>query len=112
MTNTTYSVARGSRGTALQFICSFAFIALLGPNIAMRNAAAQEAKPSTVQAAWAGVLRNAGGAPIGDARVTLSSGERKAEGRTGADGRFLLPLLPAGNYHLTIATKGSKVECL
>ncbi len=56
------------------------------------------------------MLRNAAGAPIGDARVTLSSGEGKAEGRTGADGRFLLPLLPAGNYHLTVATKGSTAE--
>jgi hypothetical protein len=102
-----YSVARGSRGAALKFFCSFAFIALIGPSLSAGQAAAQ----ASAQAAWSGVLCNAGGAPIADARVKLTSGESKAEGRTGADGRFLLPLLPAGNYHLTVAAMGSTVEC-
>jgi hypothetical protein len=109
--NTSYSGARGSQGAALKFFCCFALIALIGPGFAAREAAAQTAGPTAAQAAWSGVLPNAGGAPIADARVRLTSGASKAEGRTGADGRFLLPLLPVGNYHLTVAAKGSTVEC-
>jgi hypothetical protein len=108
--NTLYSVARGVPGTALKFFCSFAFIALIGPSISAGQTAAQATGQAAAQAAWSGVLRNAGGAPIAGARVKLSSGESKAEGRTGADGRFVLPLVPTGNYHLTVAAKGSTVE--
>ena len=103
-----YPVARGRRGAALKFFCSFAFIALIGPSSLSRDKLRREHRR---RRAWSGVLRNAGGAPIADARVKLTSGESKAEGRTGADGRFLLPLLPAGNYHLTVAAMGSTVEC-
>ncbi len=104
-----YSVARRSRGTALKLVCSFAFIALIG-HIGAAGAGAQEKKPAAAQAGWSGVLRDGGGAPIADARVKLSSGESKAEGRTGTDGRFVLPILPAGAYHLSVAARGRTVE--
>jgi len=101
--NRLYSVAFASWGTALKSFCSFALIAFTASAIAAGQIAPQ--------AAWSGVLRNAGGAPIADARVRLSSGFLKAEGKTASDGKFLLPMLPAGNYHLTVATKGSTAEC-
>src|ERR1700756_2068439 len=90
------------RGTALKFICSFALVFVIASSIAFAQTGAQ--------AAWRGVLRNAGGAPIADARVTLASGTAKAEGRTDANGHFQLEKLPAGSYHLTVVTKRSRAE--
>jgi hypothetical protein len=66
---------------------------------------------SAVQASWRGVLRNTGGAPIANAKVSLTASGQKGEARTDSDGRFLVQMLPAGIYHLTVATKGSTVEC-
>ncbi len=96
-----YSVVVAGWAT-LKLFCFFALIVFFASTFAV----GQEAP----QAAWSGVLRNAGGAPIADAKVKLSSGILKAEGRTGSDGRFLLPLLPTGTYHLTVVAKGSTVE--
>ena len=96
-----YSVVVAGWAT-LKLFCFFALIVVFASTFAV----GQEAP----QAAWSGVLRNAGGAPIADAKVKLSSGILKAEGRTGSDGRFLLPLLPTGTYHLTVVAKGSTVE--
>lgn len=56
-------------------------------------------QPTT--ATWHGTLRNAAGAPIPNAEVRLA-GAAKAESRTGKDGSFALPPLPAGEYRLTI----------
>ena len=89
------------RGTVLQFACSFALV-VIASSIAFAQTGAQ--------AAWRGVLRNAGGAPIAGARVTLTSSTAKAESRTDASGHFQLEKLPAGSYHLTVVTKGSRAE--
>jgi Carboxypeptidase regulatory-like domain len=62
------------------------------------------------KATWQGVLRDAAGAPIAGAKIVLRAGSAKAEATTGADGRFKLPPLPARAYHLTVETKGSKVD--
>jgi hypothetical protein len=97
-------------GLTLKFFCLFAFIVLIAPGILAGQTAAPAASQAAAQAAWSGVLRNAAGAPIAGAHIRLSSHESKAEGRTGADGRFVLPLLPAGVYHLTVSAKGSAVE--
>jgi hypothetical protein len=86
----------------LKYFCSFALIVLVASAVA--------AGQTMPQAAWSGVLHNAGGAPIASATVKLSSGSLKAEGKTGSDGRFLLHMLPAGNYHLSVATKGGTTE--
>lgn len=62
------------------------------------------------QAAWQGVLRNPGGAPIPAAKVRLTGKSAKAEAVTGADGAFRLPALPASPYRLTIEANGRKVD--
>jgi hypothetical protein len=85
---------------SLKALCSLALV--LTSVIALAQA--------VPEAAWSGVLRNAGGAPIADATVVLSSGATKAEGRTDSNGRFQLPLLPAGNYRLRVASNGSTAE--
>ncbi len=86
----------------LRLLCSFALVFVI--------TAIDAAGQTSAQAMWRGVLRNAGGAPIADAKITLSSDVAKAEARTDSNGRFQVELLPAGSYHLTVATKGSKVE--
>jgi hypothetical protein len=101
-----YTVVLASWATSLKSFCFLALIVLIASLMAVM--ATGQAAP---QAAWSGVLRNAGGAPIAEAKVRLSSGALKVEGRTGSDGKFLLPFLPAGNYHLSVAAKGSTVEC-
>lgn len=54
---------------------------------------------------WHGVLEDTAHAPIADARVRLT-GARNATAKTGADGSFSLPPLPAAQYRLTIAAGG------
>ena len=90
------SIAFG--GMAMRFI---SFLALF---ILLTSIGLAESAPA---AGWRGVLRNPGGAPIANAKVELRSNGAKAEGRTGSDGRFQLEALPAGSYHLTIATNGA-----
>jgi hypothetical protein len=91
-----------SWGAALKFIGYFALVFVISSIGALGQ--------TTTQAMWRGALRNAGGAPIADAKVTLSSSGAKAEARTDSNGRFQLQLLPAGSYRLTVATQGSTVE--
>jgi hypothetical protein len=62
------------------------------------------------QSAWQGVLRNAAGAPIGAATVRLAGPAGEAEAKTGADGRFQLSALPAGQYRLSVEANDRKVE--
>ncbi len=64
------------------------------------------------QAIWQGVLRNAGGAPIPGAKITLAGSGGQAETATGSAGQFQLAALPAGQYRLTVETNGTKVEYL
>ena len=96
------SDARRFWGTALKFIYVFALVFVIFSNGALAQTKAQ--------AMWRGVLRNAGGAPIADAKITLSTSHAKAEARTDSNGRFQLELLTAGSYHLTVASHGNKVE--
>ncbi len=97
-----HSEALMSWGAALKFIGYFALVFVISSIGALGQ--------TTTQAMWRGALRNAGGAPIADAKVTLSSSGAKAEARTDSNGRFQLQLLPAGSYHLTVATQGSTVQ--
>ncbi|MGA9584445.1 MAG: TonB-dependent receptor [Terracidiphilus sp.] len=101
--NRWYTVVPAIWATSLKFFCSFAFIAFTASTVAAGQIAPE--------AAWSGVVRNAGGAPIADAKVTLTSGSQKVEGKTDSDGKFLLPFLPAGSYHLTVASNGSIAKC-
>jgi hypothetical protein len=61
------------------------------------------------QTAWQGVLRDAAGAPLADARVRLAGGGAQAEAVTGADGHFHLAALPPGHYRLTVEADGRTV---
>jgi hypothetical protein len=61
------------------------------------------------EVAWQGALRNAAGAPIAGAKVTLY-GSATGIGTTGADGQFILTALPTGQYRLLVEKNGSKVE--
>ena len=101
--NRLYTVVPVSWAASLTLFCFFALFVITASTIAAGQIAPQ--------AAWSGVVRNAGGAPIADAKVTLTSGSLKAEGKTGSDGKFLLPFLPAGSYHLTVAANGSTAQC-
>ena len=91
-----------SWGSVLKFICSFVFVFVITSSGALGE--------TVTQAMWRGVLRNAGGAPIADAKIALTSSGARAEARTDSNGQFQLELLPAGSYHLTVATKGSTVD--
>ncbi len=78
------------------------FVLLISPAGAWAQAA--------VQPVWQGILRNPAGAPIPDARVRLASTAAKAEAVTGADGRFQLSALPAGQYRLSVESNGRKFD--
>ncbi len=88
--------------TSQKVICFFALVLVFTCGFAIAQTGSQ--------ATWRGVLRNAGGAPIADAKITLTSGEAKAEAHTDSNGRFQTGLLPAGSYHLTVASNGSTAE--
>lgn len=64
----------------------------------------------TALAAWKGVLRNPGGAPIAGAKVSLAGNGNGSEAATGADGTFTLEPLPAGQYSLTVQTSDRKIN--
>ncbi len=72
-------------------------------------AAGAWAQPAA-QSVWQGVLRNAAGAPIPDAKVRLAGNGAHAEAVTGADGQFNLTALPQGQYRLTVEANGGKFE--
>ncbi len=95
--NLSFKAAFAVWGASLKYFCSFALIVLVASAVA--------AGQTVAQVAWGGLLRDAGGAPIADATVRLSSGSSKTEGKTGSDGRFSLAMLPAGKYHLSVTTK-------
>jgi len=59
---------------------------------------------------WQGVVRDTGGAPLVAAKVRLVGKGASAEAATGADGRFHLAALPAGQYRLTVESGGRKIE--
>ena len=64
---------------------------------------------SLAQVPWSGVLRNAAGAPIADAKITLTSDHGKGEARTDTKGRFTVQV-PEGSYRLTVAAKSAKAS--
>ena len=78
-------------------------ILLVGTLVASGLARAQKA-----QAAWEGLLRNAAGAPIAHAKIELASDSARADAETGADGRFRITGLAAGEYRLIIEAAGGK----
>src|SRR5580704_19116895 len=57
---------------------------------------------------WNGVLRDAAGKPVGDAKITLrgSSGDRTYEARTSAAGTFVFAGIEAGTYTLAAEAAG------
>ena len=71
--------------------------------------AAQAPQPSGA-AAWQGVLRDPGGAPIASAKVRLAGSGMQAESVTTANGGFTLAPLPAGAYRLTVEAAGHTVD--
>jgi hypothetical protein len=87
-------------GVALTFFCSFLFVLVVAT-----FADAQ----SLAQVPWSGVLRNAGGAPIADAKISLVSEKSKGEARTDTNGRFTMQVAE-GAYRLTIAAKDTKAS--
>ena len=63
-----------------------------------------------MQSIWQGVLRNPAGAPIQKAKIRLAGNSATAEVVTGADGKFQLAPLPAGQYRLTVEASGHKID--
>src|SRR6266849_3872442 len=57
---------------------------------------------------WNGVLRDAAGKPVADAKITLggSSGDRMYEARTTASGTFVFAGVAAGTYALAVEAAG------
>jgi hypothetical protein len=88
------SKVRGFRGLALA-VCVLSAVATWSQ---------QPAQPI-----WQGVLRTPGGAPIAAAKVRLS-GNTTVEAKTGADGRFILQGLVAGQYRLTVEANGRTAD--
>jgi hypothetical protein len=72
-------------------------------------ACAAQASGQSAISEWQGVVRNGNGTPVSGVIVRLAGGS-KAEAKTGIDGRFKLPPLPVGKYHLTIETDQHKVD--
>src|SRR5580658_7389049 len=70
---------------------------------------ARAQQPSTL-AAWQGVLRDPGGAPIPSAKIRLTGAASHAESTTAADGEFHLAPLAAGAYRLTVESAGHTVD--
>jgi hypothetical protein len=83
------------------------FLALLLLVLLVSTAAGAQ---TAAQPAWQGVLRNPGGAPIPSAKVKLVATAANAEAVTGADGHFQMPALPAGQYKLSVESKGRKFD--
>ncbi len=83
--------------------CSIAIAALL--------LAVPEARPQLPgQCVWRGALHNTANAPIEGAKVRLGGKSVQAASATDKDGGFRLAPLPAGQYHLTVETKGKRVN--
>ena len=60
-------------------------------------------QPAT--AIWHGYLRNSASAPVAGAKIRLT-GASIADATTAADGAFVLPALPPGQYKLTVYAEG------
>src|SRR5580658_8679447 len=89
---------------------SLANISLLLLTMALfLSVTARAQQPSTL-AAWQGVLRDPGGAPIPSAKIRLTGGASHAEATTAANGEFHLAPLPAGAYRLTVESTGHTVD--
>jgi hypothetical protein len=89
---------------------SLANISLLLLTMALILSAAARAQQSPTLAAWQGVLRDPGGAPIPSAKIRLIGVASHTEGTTAADGEFHLAPLPAGAYHLRVESAGHTVD--
>ena len=57
---------------------------------------------SAATAGWQGVLRDASGAPIANAKIHLGAAAATGQAVTTAEGQFKLANLPIGQYHLTV----------
>jgi hypothetical protein len=73
-------------------------------------AASTPAQQPAATLIWQGVLHNAAGAPIAGAKIRLAIGAANAEAVTGADGRFRVTGLHAGQFRLTVESEGRKIE--
>ena len=96
------STGRCRPSSFLNTFCLFAIIPLL----ICARVTAQPPDPSI----WQGVLRNGAGAPLAGATVKLTGHSDSGQSVTGADGRFQLTPLPAGQYRLTVETHDSKAQ--
>ena len=89
------------RRTVSKSFCSFAIFVF----VTMLCGSAQ----SLAQVPWSGVLRNAAGSPIADAKITLNSEHGNGEARTDTKGRFTVQV-PEGSYRLAVAAKNAKAS--
>ncbi len=67
---------------------------------------AQQAPQTVLQ----GVVRTTAGAPVAGATVTLIKGTASAQAITGADGKFSVTGLTAGQFGLSVEANGSKTD--
>ena len=93
-----------TRGTRRPFALVFSLSMLLA-SVASEGLWAQDAPAAaTPLGAVAGVVRDAAGAPVREARVAIEALARQV--RTGADGGFTLAGLPAGSYEISVRRLG------
>jgi hypothetical protein len=98
---------RSLRNSFLQSLANI-FLLLLMMAVFLADAACAQQPPTP--AAWQGVLRDPGGAPIPSAKIRLSGTASHAEAITAANGEFHLAPLPAGAYRLTVESAGHTVD--
>jgi hypothetical protein len=103
------SLKSGVQSPPIHFIANLSILVF---GAAFSFCTATSAQQPAVSASWQGILRNAAGAPIPDAKVRLTgnTAAAKAEATTAADGEFKLAPLPAGPYHLTVEANGRTID--
>jgi hypothetical protein len=87
------------RFTLSPLLLSALLFAFSGPALAQQSTAV-----------WQGVLRDAAGAPIADAKIHLGAASAGGEAVTAADGQFTLANVPTGQYHLTVKSAGNSFD--
>jgi Carboxypeptidase regulatory-like domain len=97
----------GLRNSILNSLANI-FLLLLASALSVPQAT--HAQQPAAAAAWQGVLRDPGGAPIASAKVRLAGDGAQAEAATAANGEFRLAPLPAGAYHLSVESAGHSVD--
>jgi len=66
------------------------------------------AAPAFAATNWTGVVREAGGTPVGGAVVRLTAGKAQVEATASATGEFRFTALPAASYRVSVRAKGKE----